>query len=55
MKIRNGYQYRRGQITSFPTVEIIEPSRKYLEINSFPISSNFGYLKGILVNTQENE
>ena len=54
MKITNGYQKRRGQITSFPTGKIIEPSRKYLEINSFCISSNF-FIKRILVKTQESE
>jgi len=41
MKITNGYQKRRGQITSFPTGEIIEPNRKYLESNSFYPLSNF--------------
>ena len=41
MNINNDYQKRKGQITSFPTGEIIEPSRKYLEINLFCISSNF--------------
>ena len=35
MNINNDYQKRRGQITSFPTGEIIEPNRKYLESNSF--------------------
>ena len=34
MNINNDYQKRRGQITSFPTGEIIEPKRKYLENNS---------------------
>ena len=54
MKITSGYQKSRGQITSFPTGEIIEPSRKYLEINLFCILLNFWYLKGILV-AQESE
>jgi len=44
MNINNDYQKRRGQITSFPTGEIIEPNRKYLESNSFCTSSNFWYL-----------
>ncbi len=35
MNINNDYQERRGQITSFPTGEIIEPNRKYLESDSF--------------------
>ena len=35
MNINDDYQKRRGQITSFPTGEIIEPNRKYLESNSF--------------------
>ena len=34
MNINNDYQKLRGQIT-FPTGEIIEPKRKYLESNSF--------------------
>ena len=54
MNINNDYQKHRGQITSFPTGEIIEPNRKYLEINSFCISSNF-VIKRILVKTQESE
>ena len=54
MKITNGYQKRREYITSFPTGKIIEPSRKYLEINSFCISSNF-IIKRILVKTQGSE
>jgi len=41
MKITNGYQKSRGQITSFPTGEIIEPNRKYLESNSFYPQSYF--------------
>ncbi len=55
MKITNDYKKRRGQIKSFPTGEIIEPSRKYLEIYSFCISSNFWYLEGILVKSQESK
>ena len=35
MNINNDCQKRRGQITSFPTGEILEPKRKYLESNSF--------------------
>ena len=35
MNINNDYQKLRGQITSFPTGEIIEPNRKYFEGNSF--------------------
>ena len=39
MNINDDYQKRRGQITSFPTGEIIEPNKKYLESNSFyPLS-----------------
>ncbi len=47
MNINNDYQKRIGQITSFPTVEIIEPSRKYLESNSFYPLTNFfiGYYR----------
>jgi len=41
MNINNDYQKRRGQITSFPTGEIIEPNRKYLESNSPYSPSNF--------------
>ena len=41
MNINDDYQKRRGQITSFPTGEIIEPNRKYLEINVFYQLSNF--------------
>ena len=41
MNINDDYQKRRGQITSFPTEEIIEPNRKYLESNSFYPLSNF--------------
>jgi len=33
MNINDDYLKRRGQITSLPTAKIIEPSRKYLEIN----------------------
>ena len=40
MNINNDYQKLRGQITSFPTGEIIEPNRKYLESNSFYKLSN---------------
>ena len=54
MKITNVYQKRREHITSFPTGKIIESSRKYLEINSFCISSNF-IIKRILVKTKESE
>ena len=35
MNINNDYQKLRGQITFFPTGEIIEAKRKYLESNSF--------------------
>jgi len=41
MNINDDYQKRRRQITSFPTEEIIEPNRKYLETNSFYPLSNF--------------
>ena len=41
MNINDDYQKRRGQITSFPTGEIIEPKSKYLEINSSYPRSNF--------------
>jgi len=41
MNINNDYQKSRGQITSFPTGEIIEPNRKYLESNLFYPLSNF--------------
>ena len=41
MNINDDYQKRRWQITSFPTGEIIEPNRKYLENNSFYPISNF--------------
>ena len=41
MNINNDYQKRRGQITSFPIGEIIEPNRKYLESNSFYSPTNF--------------
>ena len=43
MNINDDYQKRRGQITSFPTGEIIEPNRKYLESNSFYPLSNLIY------------
>ena len=41
MNINNDYQKHRGQITSFPTGEIIEPNRRYLESNLFYELSNF--------------
>jgi hypothetical protein len=41
MNINDDYQKRRGQITSFPTGEIIETNREYLESNSFYQISNF--------------
>ena len=41
MNINDDYQKRRGQITSFPTEEIIEPNMKCLESNSFYPLSNF--------------
>ena len=41
MKINNDYQKRKGQITTIPTGEIIEPKRKYLESNLFYPLSNF--------------
>ena len=41
MNINNDYQKRREQITSFPTGEIIEPNRKYLESNLFYPLSHF--------------
>ena len=53
MNINDDYQKRRGQITSFPTEEIIEPNRKYLEINSFYLLSNF--LQEILGTIQESK
>ena len=43
MNINDDYQKRRGQITSFPTGEIIEPNGKYLEIKSFYPLSNLFY------------
>ena len=46
MNIKNNYQKRRGEQTSFPTGEIIEPNRKYLESNVFYPLSNL--LKGII-------
>ena len=45
MNINDDYQKRRGQITSFPTGEIIEPNRKYLERYSFYTLSNLFYRK----------
>ena len=52
MNINNDYQKRRGQTTSSPTGEIIEPNKKYLESNSFStIKFN---LQGILGETQES-
>ncbi len=41
MNINDAYQKRKGQITTFPTGEIIELNRKYLEINSFYPLSNY--------------
>ena len=46
MNINDDYQKRRGQITSFPTEEIIEPNRKYLESKVFYPLSNVS--KGII-------
>ena len=43
MNINNDYQRRRGQMISFPTVEIIEPNSQYLAINSFYPLSNLFY------------
>ena len=43
----------RGQTKSFPTGEIIEPKRKYLESNLFYPLSNFS--SGILGTVQESE
>ena len=43
MNINDDYQKRIGQITSFPTEEIIEPNMKYLESNSFYPLSNLIY------------
>ena len=43
MNINNDYQKRRGQTTSSPTGEIIEPNKKYLESNSFYPLSNLIY------------
>ena len=45
MNINNDYQKRRGQITSFPTGEIIEPKRKYLENNSLYPPTHFLYFR----------
>ena len=39
--IKNDYQKRRGQITYFPTEEIIGPKRKYSLSNSIYPHSNF--------------
>ena len=57
MNINNDYQKRRGQITSFPTGEIIEPNRKYLESNSFYLLSNLYYREylGRLKKVNRNE
>ena len=41
MNINDDYQKSRGPSTSFPTGEIIELNRKYLESNSFYPLSNF--------------
>ena len=35
MNINEDYQKRSGQKTSSPTGGIIEPNKKYLEVNSF--------------------
>ena len=53
MNINDDYQKRRVAITSFPTEEIIEPNRKYLESKSFYPLSNFSY--GSLRKIQENK
>ena len=55
MNINKDYQKLIGQITSFPTGEIIEPKRKYLENKSFCTSSNLWYLKGELGKTLESD
>ena len=53
MNINNDYQKRRAQITSFPTGEIIEPIREYLESNSlYPLSN---ILLGILGTIPEKQ
>ena len=43
MNINNDYRKSGGQITSFPTGEIIEPKMKYLESNNslYPLSNFF--------------
>ena len=41
MNITNDYQKRKGQITPYPKVVILEPKRKYLESNSPYSPSNF--------------
>ena len=46
MNINDDYQKRRGQITSFSTGEIIEPSREYLEINYILYIFKFLVFKG---------
>ena len=46
---------RKGEIKSYPNWEIIEPNRKYLDSHSICTSSNFWYLLGKLVKTQESE
>ena len=55
MKITNGYQKCIRQITTFPTGDIIEQRRKYLENRLLCITSNFWYLIGILLKEQESE
>ena len=45
MNINNDYKKSRGQITYFPTGEIIEPNRKYLESNSFYPPTHFLYFR----------
>jgi len=44
MKITNGYQNRKGEITSYTSLTIIEPNWKYLDRHSFCATSNFLYL-----------
>ncbi len=46
---------RKGEITSYPNWAIVEPNRKYLDSHPICKSSNFLYLQGILVKTQESE
>ena len=53
MEINDDYQKRRGQITSFPTVEIIEPNRKDLESKSLYPLSNF-YREDLKQNKKKN-